>query len=187
MLIKKLFRPIAFWLYKKVKYPGVIIEGDPRRVKIGSGTVISNRAILSVKHGGSITIADNCEVHIGVYLATYGGNIVIGNDCSFNPYCIVYGHGGLQVGNHVRVATQSVIVPANHVFMDASKRIGEQGLTKEGIYIGNDVWIGAGVKILDGVTIANGAVIAAGSVVNKSINDFEVHAGVPNKKITKRG
>jgi acetyltransferase-like isoleucine patch superfamily enzyme len=186
MWVRSRIRSIAYWIYRRYKFPGITIEGDPRKVTIGNNTVIHKGAILNVKHGGSITVGSDCEIHHGVFLASYGGEIRLGNNCSLNPYCVVYGHGGLYIGNHVRVATQTVIVPANHVFMDASKLIGEQGLTRQGITIGNDVWIGAGVKVLDGITIAEGAVIAAGTVVNKSIETYEVHAGVPNKTITKR-
>tara|TARA_R110001592_G_scaffold363109_2_gene680476 strand:- start:172161 stop:172724 length:564 start_codon:yes stop_codon:yes gene_type:complete len=186
MLKNKILRPFIYWLYKKVKFPGIQIEGDPRRVTIGVNSVISNTALLSVKYGGCINIGNDCEIHHGVVLASYGGDIEVGNDCSFNPYCVVYGHGGLHIGNDVRVATQTVIVPANHNFIDKSKCIKEQGLTRQGIVIGNDVWIGAGVKILDGTKISNGAVVAAGAVVNKNIGAYEVHGGVPNKMITKR-
>lgn len=58
--------------------------------------------------------------------------------------------------------------------------------TKGPVHIGNDVWIGDDVKILSGVTIGDGACIAAGTIVTKDIAPFEIHAGVPNKKIKLR-
>jgi acetyltransferase-like isoleucine patch superfamily enzyme len=58
--------------------------------------------------------------------------------------------------------------------------------TKGPIIIGNDVWIGDDVKILSGVTIGDGVCIAAGTIVTNSIKDYEVHAGIPNKKIKDR-
>lgn len=56
----------------------------------------------------------------------------------------------------------------------------------EKIEIGNDVWIGCGAIILDGVKIGDGAVIAAGAVVTKNVDAYDIVAGVPAKKISKR-
>lgn len=119
-------------------------------------------------------------------ILSYGGDIRIGDDCSFNPYCVIYGHGGLRIGNSVRIAAHTVIVPANHNFDDPHTPIRLQGLTTKGITIGNDVWIGAGVRIMDGVEIGNGCVVAAGSVVTKSVPNGAVVAGVPAKVIRVR-
>ncbi|MCK7515996.1 MAG: acyltransferase [Desulfobacterales bacterium] len=72
------------------------------------------------------------------------------------------GDGGLTIGNNVRIAAHTVIIPANHVFDDVNIPIRKQGLSKKGIVIEDDVWIGSGVKILDGVVIGKGCVIGAG-------------------------
>lgn len=120
-------------------------------------------------------------------LLPYGGHVNIGEFCTINPFCVLYGHGGLQIGNFVRIATHTVIIPANHVFDDANTPIARQGLTKRGVRIGDDVWIGAGVRILDGVTIGSGAIIAAGSVVNKNVPPLTIVGGIPAKFMRKRG
>lgn len=103
-------------------------------------------------------------------LIPYGGVISIGDDFSLNPYSVLYGHGGLSIGNSVRIAAGCVIIPANHVFSDPGTAIRAQGLTKLGIVIEDDVWVGANVTILDGAHISRGCVIAAGSVVRARRN-----------------
>ena len=52
--------------------------------------------------------------------------------------------------------------------------------------IEDDVWIGNSSIIMAGVTIGRGAIIGAGSVVTKDVPAYEIHAGVPNKKIRDR-
>lgn len=49
-----------------------------------------------------------------------------------------------------------------------------------------DVWVGLGAIIMAGVRIGRGAIIGAGSVVTKSVPPYEIHAGVPAKKIGER-
>lgn len=52
--------------------------------------------------------------------------------------------------------------------------------------IEDDAWIGFGAVIMAGVQIGRGAIIGAGSVVTKSVPSYEIHAGVPAKKIGER-
>jgi len=137
--------------------------------------------------GKLLKIGKYTTIHDGAYLRLYGGFINIGENCSINPYCVIYGHGGLEIGNNVRIAAHCTIIPANHIYDDINIPITEQGEKMLGIKIMNDVWIGTGVRILDGVTIGQGSVIGAGSVVVKSIPDYSVAVGVPAKIIKKRG
>ncbi|MCB9079909.1 MAG: acyltransferase [Anaerolineaceae bacterium] len=119
-------------------------------------------------------------------LLTYKGEIEIGDNCSINPFCVIYGHGGVKIGNDVLIATHTVIIPSNHNFSSLDRPIRLQGNTSKGIIIEDDVWIGAGCKILDGVIIGKSSIVAAGSVVNKSIEPYSIVGGVPAKLIRKR-
>lgn len=150
-------------------------------VAFGRLNRIHRRVNFDTVFGGNITIGDANEFHQGVLLMTYGGSISIGSECSINPYTVLYGHGGLTIGNNVLIAAHTVIVPSNHIFSRVDIPISQQGERSNGIVISDDVWIGAGCRILDGVTIGRGAVIAAGSVVNRSVPAYEVHGGVPAK------
>ncbi|MFC7129447.1 acyltransferase [Haloferax chudinovii] len=136
--------------------------------------------------GTDITVGKKCKLRSGVKLITYGGHISIGDNCTVNPYTILYGQGGLEIGDGVRIAAHTTIVPANHIFDDPDTYIYKQGETREGIVIGDDVWIGAGCQILDGVTIGEGSVIGAGSVVTESVPAYSVAVGSPARVIKSR-
>jgi acetyltransferase-like isoleucine patch superfamily enzyme len=131
-------------------------------------------------------VKNNCSLDDYAMVLTYGGDIVIGDNCSINSFSIAYGHGGLTIGNGVRIAAQTVIIPCNHNYIDPDKFIYQQGVTKLGITIKDDVWIAAGAKILDGVTIGKGAVVASGAVVTENVPDYAVVAGIPAKLIKYR-
>lgn len=134
-----------------------------------------------------VSIGNNSTICTHAMILPYGGFVVLGNNCSVNPFVVLYGHGGLTIGNNTRIGCHSVFVPAQHIFDDLEQPICSQGLEKKGIGIGNDVWIGANVTVLDGVTLGDGCVVAAQSVVTKSFPANCVIAGVPAKVIKQRG
>ena len=132
---------------------------------------------------GQIFIGARSRIMTQSILAPYKhGSISIGADCTVNPFCILYGHGGLKIGDRVRIAAHTVIIPANHnLGYDEIGSFRDLGLTKKGIVIGSDVWIGSGVRILDGVNICDKVVIGAGSVVTKNITVSGTYVGNPAK------
>jgi acetyltransferase-like isoleucine patch superfamily enzyme len=157
-----------------------------RNVTIHPSSYVSRRCVIKVNGGGSITIGRECEIHDFAMLMTYGGDIRIGNHSSVNPFTIVYGHGGTRIGNGVRIAAHTVIIPANHVRSTDDVPLYRSGVTTRGIDIEDDVWIAAGCRILDGVRIGRHAVIGAGSVVAASIPAGAVAVGVPARVLPER-
>ncbi|MBV5329482.1 MAG: hypothetical protein JZU65_17965 [Chlorobium sp.] len=99
---------------------------------------------------------------------------------------MLYGHGGLKIGDNVSIATGSVIVPANHNFTRRDIPFKLQGSTGHGIVLEDDIWVGANVTILDGCRIGKGAIIGAGAVVTKDVAPFSIVGGVPAQFIKER-
>ena len=126
--------------------------------KIGRSVNIAN--IENIKLGSNVTI--NAEV----YLVASRSQIIIGNNVSIAPRCILQ--------------TQ------NHKYIDKNILINKQGDESSNIIIQDDVWLGSNVIVLPGVTIAKGCVIGAGSVVTKDTEPYGVYVGVPAKKIKER-
>lgn len=156
-----------------------------RGIEVGRASRVSPLASLKLISGGKIKVGRNCRIFRGVLLWTYGGSIEIGDFTSINPYCVLYGHGGLHIGRGVRIAAHTIIIPSNHQIAP-DKFIYEQPETKRGIRIEDDVWIGSGARILDGVTIAYGSVIGAGAVVTRPTERFGIYAGIPARRIGDR-
>lgn len=155
-------------------------------ITIAASAHIAPSAVVQIRGGGTIRIGENSEVLDGAMILTHGGNIDIGDNCSVNVYSVLYGHGGLKIGNNVLIAGGNMIIPNNHNFISRDKTIIEQGATAKGIVIEDDVWIGHGCTILDGITLAQGTVVAAGSVVTKTTEPYSVVAGIPARIIKYR-
>ena len=159
-----------------------------RNIRIGDGVTVGRYVLLDAVNygGGKILVGNRTIIDDFARLMCFGGDIEIGNDCSVNPYSMLYGNGGLKIGNMVRIATHVVIITANHGFARVDVPIMHQPETKKGIVIEDDVWIGSGAIILDGVTVGRGAVVGAGSVVTRSVSPYHVVAGSPAITIKKR-
>ncbi len=164
-----------------------MINGNSRRhrVTFGYGCKIHSTTRFDVSKGGSITLGQGCQIEQGCILDAYGGHIEIGDRVYLGPYCVLYGHGGLKIGEDTLIATHTVIIPANHG-ITGTNLIAAQALSTTGIDIGRGCWLGCGVKVLDGVTIGDGSVLGAGSVVTRHISKFSVAVGVPARVIRSR-
>ncbi len=156
-------------------------------VTVEQSTYVAKSSVLELVQGGRIQIGGLSDILDGCMIRTYGGEILIGQRCNIQPYCVIYGNGGVSIGNGVLIGPHVAIIANNHTIDDVMRNIWEQDMKCRGIVIGDDVWIGAGVKVLDGVQIGRGAVIAAGAVVTRSVPEYTVVAGVPARFLRRRG
>lgn len=154
--------------------------------RTGPNAIVMRGAVLDRERGGEITLGGGTVIHRGAMLIPFGGFIRLGFRCRVNPYSILYGHGGLTIGDHVRIAAHCVLVPANHGIALDEGLIAEQPMRRRGIKIGNDVWLGAGVKVLDGAVIGEGCVVGAGAVVRGELEPYGIYAGVPARLVGRR-
>jgi acetyltransferase-like isoleucine patch superfamily enzyme len=159
----------------------------PRKVTLGSDVVIEEYSrIMCYGEEASINIGEATFIRPYVHIKADHGKIIIGKNCSVNEYCVLLGHGNLVIGDEVHIATHTVIIPMNHIHTNPDIPISQQGISKKGVTIEDDVWIGASVVILDGVTIGRGSVIGAGSVVTKSIEPYSIAVVNPARVVKKR-
>jgi len=181
-------RRIVFLLRNKGVEGGWHIDLiNQTNIRVGTGTKLDRFVRLNAGKTGVIRIGADCRIRDGVQMRSFGGTIAVGNNCSFNPYVVVYGLGGVEIGNDCRIAAHTVIVAQNHVTSDLLKPIHEQGDSATGIRIGRDVWIGANVTVLDGSVIGEGAVVAAGAVVRGEVPARAIVGGVPARVLKMRG
>jgi acetyltransferase-like isoleucine patch superfamily enzyme len=115
-----------------------------------------------------------------------GEGLCIGDNTYIGPRSILGAAGGITIGSNVLLGAGVHLLAENHEFRDMNRRINQQGVTRKGIVIEDDVWIGNAAIVLDGVHIGRGAVIGAASVVTRDVSAFTVVAGNPARVIGKR-
>jgi acetyltransferase-like isoleucine patch superfamily enzyme len=125
-------------------------------------------------------------IYKGVYFEHCYG-IDAGNNLHVSAGAVLYGRGGLTIGDDVMIGHYATIYSSQHQWEgDPSLPMIRQGHKPAPVWIGNDVWIGAHAVVLPGVRIATGTVVAAGAVVTHDTEEYSIVAGTPARRIGTR-
>lgn len=193
MLIRGVIKGIFF--YKK-GFPLFVGKKTVIKVKskitVGNCISIQDYVHINALSKEGIILCDNVSIGMRSIIKTSGSltsigkGFYMGHDSAMGNDCFVGAAGGVKIGCYVAIGQNVRFHSENHEFHDKSKMICEQGVTNQGIEVGDDVWIGAGAVILDGVKIGNGCVIGANTLVNKDIPDYSIAVGNPVRIIGER-
>jgi acetyltransferase-like isoleucine patch superfamily enzyme len=152
-------------------------------VEIGAGCSIAAGCDLApgftAARRGRIAIGPRCVLERGVILHPYGGDVAIGANVFLGPGTVIYGHGGVTIGEATLVSMHCRILSSNHAIPPSGTEIRSQPDVILPTKIGRDVWLGAGVTVLGGVTIGDGCVVGAGAVVTRDLPAYSIAHGVP--------
>ncbi len=180
------------WKRKYIRHRGrgtrINYTADFRKrkaVSFGDNVTIHHYAMFK----GNITIGDNTTIKpYAIIKSSRSSTVEIGKNCRIMEFAVLICLGSLKIGDNVRISHHASIIGNTHKFERTDMPIWRQGLYSKGaVTIGNDVLIGAGTQVLDGVTIGEGAVVGAGSVVTDDVAPYDIVAGVPARRIGKRG
>jgi acetyltransferase-like isoleucine patch superfamily enzyme len=157
-------------------------------VRLGRGAYLDHGAYLHACPGGislgpESLVMKNAILHVYNFRHLPHSGITIGARSLIGESCILRGQGGITIGDDVYLGTLVQILAVNHVFADISRPISHQGITAQGISIGDGSWIGSGAIILDGVRIGRNVVIGAGAVVTKDVPDYCIAVGNPARVV----
>lgn len=163
---------------------------NPQYVSIGDNTKIHDDVTIIARGEGGVEIGKDCYICERVYLDTQTekyGYIKIGDSTYIGTGTTLFGHKGLEIGDHCLLAQNITITPYSHIFDNPDVFIGQQGGNMKKVTIGNDCYLGMGVCVMYSGDISNGSVVGAGSTVVKPIPPYSVAVGTPAKVIKKRG
>jgi acetyltransferase-like isoleucine patch superfamily enzyme len=162
------------WRSVRLRVLGLALE-TPRLLAGG----IDVRAGYGREGAGRIAIGPSAWIERGVVLHAFGGSIRIGGNCFLGPHTVIYGHGGVDIGDACLIAMHCRIVSSNHAVPPIGTDIRSLPDELRPTRIGRDVWLGAGVTVLGGVDIGDGCIVGAGAVVTKSLPPGAICHGVP--------
>jgi acetyltransferase-like isoleucine patch superfamily enzyme len=165
----------------KARLLGVELDA---RVKIDSGV----RFEFGFHEGrrGRIAVGQASEIGLGCVLNCFGGEIEIGKNVFVGPYVVIFGHGGVTIGDHTLISMHVKILSSNHMIPPGDELIRSKADILLPARIGRDVWIGAGATILGGVSVGDGCVVGAGAVVSRDLPPGSIAIGIPAKVVRYR-
>lgn len=143
------------------------------------GHKIECRPGMTSNGRGHIECGPGAWIESGVVLHAYGGRIVLGRNIFLGPQVVIYGHGGVEIGDDCLIAMQCRILSSEHEVAPLGVTIHSRPDILKPTRLGNDVWLGAGVTVLGGVTVGDGAIIGAGAVITGDIPPGAIAWGVP--------
>ncbi len=154
-MVRKRFPQVTFG-------EGVILRG-PDNFFPGAGCFIDVRAYL------------NCA---GGDWNNYSGYIRLGNNCEIGAYCILFGAGGITIGNEVHLGAL-VTISANQLYHDVHDEQLRRTMQFAPVVIEDGALIGPGSTISPGVTIGRNSIVGANSAVLTSIPPNSIAQGTP--------
>lgn len=201
-LIRKLVEHFVLFFYNHISIYYKRLKFSFWNVNYGKNMKVVGRLRLRMTQDASILIGDNFLAfsgfnstidsgHKNVLSAIGGAKIIIHDNVGITSTSI-YCQKRVEIGNHVLIGADTIIMDTNFHSMDYAIR----GTGKEGpkyadtvrtspVIIGDNVFIGTRCVINKGVSIGEGAVIAAGSIVCKNVPAWEVWGGNPAQFIKK--
>jgi acetyltransferase-like isoleucine patch superfamily enzyme len=138
-----------------------------------------------IQLGSRVIIHRNCWIHTLIGTEDDGGpKLILGDNVAIGMNATISAAKKIVIADGVFTARNVYISDHSHAFLDVTRPISDQGITKVSeVRIGAGTWLGQNVVVLPGVTIGKHCVIGANSVVNKDISDYSVAVGVPAKVV----
>lgn len=151
-------------------------KASDSQIELGTGVFLGDRVELTASGGGSVTIDDDTSIQDGSIIA---GHVRIGAHCLFGKYVFIASRG------HTFRYRPEWLIRDQDAEALASPAT-ENDLVRSQVRIEDDCWIAQSVVVSPGVYIGRGAVIGANAIVTTDVGPYEVHGGVPNRKIGAR-
>jgi carbonic anhydrase/acetyltransferase-like protein (isoleucine patch superfamily) len=149
---------------------GAIVRGA-ERMTIGAGTFVDTRAYL-----------------VAGMVGERPGFVRIGRGCEIGPYSVLWGGGGIEIGDNVHLGAHVHITSQQgRPVARGDNSIGRLTVDCAPVRIGNHVLIYSGAIIVPGVTIGHHSVIGAGAVVTRDVPAYSIAMGVPARSASLNG
>ena len=164
-------------------------EAQRRRlpgVRFASGAVVRGADRISA---GKRVFVDHFAYLNSSTVNERQGYIRLGDGVEIGPYCVLWGGGGIEIGNNVHLGAHVHITSQQGRPVPPEQSDAEIPLVIDcsPVRIEDHVLIYSGAIVVPGVTIGHHATIAAGSVVTEDVPPYALAAGAPARVVRRGG
>jgi acetyltransferase-like isoleucine patch superfamily enzyme len=125
-------------------------------------------------------LGQGCKVRVHEGRFEVGAKTVLGQECTVSCYQRV------TIGRECILADRCMLIDFDHGAAEAERPVREQGIYKQDVEVGSNVWMGYGACVLRGTTVGDNAIIGTSAVVTKDVPANGVVGGVPAKLLRVR-
>lgn len=155
---------------------------------ITEGMVFLGKGVAAYSRPGYGRLVIGKFAHIGDHTAlrAHEGTLRIGDKAVLGARVTVNSYLHVEIGATSLIGDDAYICDFDHRYERLDRPIKDQGIVKEPVRIGRDVWLGTKATVLRGVDIGDGCVVGAGSVVTRDLPPNSVAAGAPARVLKSR-
>jgi acetyltransferase-like isoleucine patch superfamily enzyme len=174
------------------------------KVWIESGVQLSGFKHISI--GSNVHIDKNCIIQTGTktighqkkkentHFKGNAGEIIIGNTVHIVQNCMLFGYGGLQIGNNCTISASSKIYsqsnlpknPENKSEIVSIMPYSSAHFILSPVFLGDNVWLGLNSIIMPGSSILSNSFVVSNSLVMDEHAKNSHIQGQPAKTVKKR-
>jgi acetyltransferase-like isoleucine patch superfamily enzyme len=169
---------VARWLWLKLRWRGRFRTDG--LCFVCSGVKFEIGAEATVTMGRWSWLGDGCKIRAHEGHVSIGAKSVLGQECTINCYQHV------SIGRECIIADRTMLIDFDHNTSEVERPIREQGIYKQDVRIGHNVWIGYGASVLRGVRVGDNAVVGTSSVVTRDVPTDAVVGGTPARVLRMR-
>jgi acetyltransferase-like isoleucine patch superfamily enzyme len=143
-------------------------------------TIVEPHCSVLLGAEARLIFGNKVTVYSGCRFRSRCGELIVGDDVSFGPNCVVYEwRAGGSIGAGSMLAAGVILSGVNHGMDPEAGPYRDQPAQALPVDIGCNVWIGMNSTVMPGVSIGDNSVIGAGSVVTRSIPSGVIAYGNP--------
>lgn len=131
---------------------------------------VFSKVLVSLRNKGRITLNKNIKIDSGAFIASNGGNIILGENVGVGRNNVIVSQEKISVGSGTILSPNVFIYDHDHDF-DEKNGVKVNEYRRSAVTIGENCWIGANTVILRGTTVGNNCLVGAGCVLKGNYPD----------------
>jgi acetyltransferase-like isoleucine patch superfamily enzyme len=178
MLNHRYLRLFARLAWLKLRFRGRLRTDGPAFV--GPGVTFEIGKDASVHLGRWCWIGHDTKVRCHEGEVRIGAKSVLGQECTISAF------QHISIGRECILADRVMLIDFDHGVVEVERPVREQGIYKQDVRVGHNVWIGYGACFLRGVEVGDNAVVGTYAVVTGDVPENAVVGGVPARVLRLR-
>jgi acetyltransferase-like isoleucine patch superfamily enzyme len=157
-----------------------------RRLVLDGVAFIGPKVVLQIGRRGRVELGRWSWIGHGSKIRCHEGVVSIGAKTVLGQECTISAYQHVSIGRECVIADRVMLIDFDHGAAEVERPIRVQGIYKQDVRVGHNVWIGYGACILRGVTVGDNAIIGTNAVVTRDVPPNAVVAGVPARVLRMR-